>query len=332
MTNSRLSRGTKLSASSKNEIIKRESGRFKKMIKNKTLVNSRSSRRDSEDVETKSQRFVVDSMPLIIFASSVTFVSASFVTVVSISSVIVIFASFVTLSSVSASLDGSVVNSMFEEMNRDVLIRFLTILISFSVDSANVSVADSTSIQITASAVDSFVTSASESTIGVGFEDLNDVLVREQERRQNLKLEMMNHEQRRVIDDFSFSVSDSTRGSISSRSRASTSLRAVSALALSRTSRNRRIVVKTKIGEAFIAQLVVEEDGNDLMNENDEGLPDCVKCCRVLVSCRRVAGIACARCARQKQACISIRFRFAIQEFLSNYIRFQLDSKKLRSN
>ncbi len=287
-------------------------------------MNSRSSRRDSENVETKSQRFVVDSMSLIIFASSVTFVSTSFV--------IVIFASFVTLSSVFASLDESIVNLMFEEMNRDVLIRLLTILISFFADFANVSVADSISIQITASAVDSFVTFVSESIIEIDFENLNDVLVKKRKRRQNLKLEMMNHEQRRVIDDFSFFVSDSTRDSISFRFRASTSSRAVSAFALFRISRNRRIVVKTKIEEASIAQFVVEENEDDLMNENDEELPDCVKCCRVLVSCRRVADIACARCARQKQTCISIRFRFAIQKFLSNYIRFQLNSEKLRSN
>jgi hypothetical protein len=287
------------------------------MIKDKTFVNSRSSRRDLENVETKSQRFVVDSMSLIIFASSVTFVSTS----------------LVTLLSVFASLDESIVNSMFEEMNRDVLIRLLTILISSFADLANVSVADSISIQITTFAVDFFVTFVSEFTIEIDFdENLNDVLVKEQERRQNLKLKMMNHEQRRVIDDFSFFVSNSTRDSIFSRFRASISFRAVSAFAFFRTSRNRRIVVKTKIEEASIAQFVVEENENDLMNEDDEELSDCVKCCRVLVSCRRVADIACARCAKQKQACISIRFRFVIQKFLSNYIKFQLDSKKLRSN
>jgi uncharacterized membrane protein YbaN (DUF454 family) len=264
MINSRLSRDTKLSASFKNEVIKRESERFKKMIKNKTFVNSRSSRRDSENVETKSQRFVIDSTSLIIFAFSVTFVSTSFVIVVSISFVIVIFASFVTLLSVSASFDESIVNSMFEEMNRDVLIRLLTILICSFADFANVSVADSISIQITASAVDSFVTFVSESIIEIDFENLNDVLVREQKRRQNLKLEMMNHEQRRVIDDFSFLVLDSTRHSISSRFRASASSRAVSAFAFSRTSRNRRIVVKTKIEEASIVQFVVEDVGKDV--------------------------------------------------------------------
>jgi hypothetical protein len=217
-------------------------------------------------------------------------------------------------------------------MNRDVLIRFLTILISFFADLANVSVVDSISIQITTSSVDSFVTFVFEFIIEIDFENLNDVLVKEQERRQNLKLKMMNHEQRRVIDDFSFLVSDSTRDSISSRSRASTSSRAVFVLVFFRTSRNRRIVVKTKIEKAFIAQFVVEENEDDFMNENDKELSDCIKCCRVFVSCRRVADIACARCARQKQVCISIRFRFVIQKFLSNYIKFQLNSEKLRSN
>jgi hypothetical protein len=116
---------------------------------------------------------------------------------------------------------------MFEEMNRDVLIRFLTILISFFADFVNVFVADSISIQITNSAIDFFVTFVSELIIEIDFKNLNDVLVKEQKRRQNLKLKMMNHEQRRVIDDFSFLVSNSTRDSIFFRFRVSTSFRVV---------------------------------------------------------------------------------------------------------
>jgi hypothetical protein len=213
---------------------------------------------------------------------------------------------------------------MFEEMNRDVLIRFLTILISSFADLTNVFAADSISIQITISAINSFITFVFEFTIEIDFENLNNILAKKQERRQNLKLEMMNHEQRRVIDDFSFLVSKSTRDSIS--------FRTVFASAFFRISRNRRIVVKTKIEEAFIIQLVIEKNENELMNENDEELSDCVTCCRVLVSCRRLADVACARCARQKQTCISIRFRFVIQKFLFNYIKFHFDSEKLRSN
>jgi hypothetical protein len=213
---------------------------------------------------------------------------------------------------------------MFEEMNRDVLIRFLTILISSFADLTNVFAADSISIQITTSAIDSFITFAFELIIEIDFENLNDILAKEQERRQNLKLKMMNHEQRRVIDDFSFFVSKSTRDSIS--------FRTVSVFVLFRISKNRRIVVKTKIEEAFIVRFVIEKNENELMNENNEELSDCVKCCRVFVSCRRLVDVACARCARQKQTCISIRFRFVIQKFLFNYIKFQFDSKKLRSN
>jgi hypothetical protein len=241
MINSRLSRDTKLSASSKDEIIKREFERFKKMIKNKTFVSSRSSRRDSENVETKSksQRFVVDSMSLIISAFFVTFVSTFFVTIVSISFVMIVFSFFVTLFSVSASLDESIVNSIFEEMNCDVLIRFLTTLISFFVDLANVSVANSISIQTAVSVIDFVVTFAFESIIEIDFENLNDVLAKEQKRRQNLKLKMMNHEHHRVIDDFSFLVSSSTRDSISFYSRDWTSSRDVFVFALFRISRNR---------------------------------------------------------------------------------------------
>ncbi len=88
-------------------------------------------------------------------------------------------------------------------------------------------------------------------------------------------------------------MSKSTRDSIS--------FRIVSASALFRISRNRRIVVKTKIEKAFIAQFVIEKNENELMNGNDEELFDCIKCCRVFVSCRRLADVACARCARQKQ-------------------------------
>jgi hypothetical protein len=240
MTNSRLSRNTKSSASFKDDIIKREFERFQKVIKNKAFVNSRSSRRDFENVETKSIffRFVVDSKSLIISAFFVSFVLTFFVTIVSISSVTFVFAFFVTLSSVSASFDESMTNSIFEEMNRDVLIRLLTILISSFVDLA-MFITNSTSIQITASVIDFVVTFALESIIEIDFENLNDVLVKKQERRQNLKLKMMNHDQRRVIDDFSFFVSNSTRDSISFRSRVSTSLRIVSAFALSRISRNR---------------------------------------------------------------------------------------------
>jgi hypothetical protein len=132
-----------------------------------------------------------------------------------------------------------------------------------------VSVADLISIQFTISAMNSFVTFVSEFIIEIDFENLNDVLANKQKRRQNLKLKMMNHEYRRVIDDFSFLVSNSTRDSIFFCSRASTSSRVVFAFALFRISKNRRIVMKTKIEETFIAQFVVEKNEDDYQAHRD---------------------------------------------------------------
>ncbi len=122
-------------------------------------------------------------MSLIISASFVTFFSTSFVIVVSISSVTIVFAFFVTLSFISAFLHESIVNSIFEEMNRDVLIRFFTTLIFFFVDFANAFIINSISIQSTIFVINFFVTFASEFIIEINFKNLNDVLVKKQKRR-----------------------------------------------------------------------------------------------------------------------------------------------------
>jgi hypothetical protein len=98
---------------------------------------------------------------------------------VSISFVIIVFASFVAVSFVSASLDESIMNSIFEEMNRDVLIRLLTTLISSFVDLTNVFIANSFSIQTATFVIESVVTFAFESITEIDFENLNDVIVKE---------------------------------------------------------------------------------------------------------------------------------------------------------
>jgi hypothetical protein len=51
----------------------------------------------------------------------------------------------------------------------------------------------------------------------------------------------------------------------------------------------------------------VDVDFDD--NENDER-SDCVKCCRISIDYRRVTNVTCARYARQKIVCVSIRSRF----------------------
>ncbi len=320
MINSRFSRNTKSSAFFWDEIIKREFERFKKMIKNKTFVNSRSSRRDLEDVETTSIffRFVVDSKSFIIFAFFIAFTSTFFIIVVSTFFVIFVSISFVTLFLVSAFSDESIQNSIFEEMNRNVLIRLLTTLISSSSESSNVFVADivtnSFSIWTSIFMIKFVVIIAKKSTTLNEFSDFDEFFAKKEERRRNFLRKMKSHEQRRVIDDFSVFVSISTRDLISFVTRVSMSFRnVVISFAFFRTSKTsrRRNVVETKSDESSTIRFVVEEKNeNEFIDENDDELSNCVKCCRVSMSCRRVNDIACARCSRQKQACVSICLRF----------------------
>ncbi len=66
--------------------------------------------------------------------------------------------------------------------------------------------------------------------------------------------------------------------------------------------------MKTEVDKAFTVIESDNDENEESVNENDEEFFDCIKCCRVLVSCRRIVDIACARCARQKLTSISIRF------------------------
>ncbi len=167
--------------------------------------------------------------------------------------------------------------------------------------------------------INSVVSSAPGPTVGDpdDLDELDD-LIREQNRRQVLEREMEAHEQRRVSGDPFVVIPVPLRASVASVSRASTSDRfaSVPTPALSRTPKisvRRRIrdLVKSEAEESFIGPVVVDEDEDEPIDEDDEGLPDCMKCCRVPVGCQRVVGIACARCSRQKVACVSVCFRSA---------------------
>jgi hypothetical protein len=213
-------------------------------------------------------------------------------------------------------------------MNRNVLIRLLTTLISSFAESSNVFVADIVadllSIRTSTFLIEFVIIIAKRSTTFDEFSNFDEFLVKEEERRRNFLQKMKNHEQRRVIDDSSVFVSSSTRDFLFSVTRVTTSLRNVVAFSFrtSKTSR-RRNVVETKSDESFTDRLVIEEKNDDeLIDENDDELSNCIKCCRVSMFCRRVIDIACARCFRQKQACISICFRFA---FLEDFLLMTLD-------
>jgi hypothetical protein len=74
----------------------------------------------------------------------------------------------------------------------------------------------------------------------------------------------------------------------------------------------RRNVIETKSDKSFIDRFVVEEKNDDeFIDENDNEISNCVKCCRVSMSCRRVIDIVYAKCFKQKQVCISICLQFA---------------------
>ncbi len=237
-------------------------------------------------------------------------------------------------------------NSIFEKKYRDVLIRFLTTLISFFADSAtmfiaffadfaNVIIANFVPIQITTLMIDFIIMFDLNFVFDEYFENLNDVIVRKKQRKRQFEQKMRNHEQSRVSNDSSVRDLFFTRDSIFSRTRASIFFCIVVALIFSRTSRifdRRQIVVKIEVDETFTVVESDNDENEESMNENDEEFSDCVKCCCLFVSCRRIVDIACARCVRQKQTCISIRFRFVMQMIFFNYIKFQFDLEKLRSN
>jgi hypothetical protein len=158
---------------------------------------------------------------------------------------------------------------------------------------------------------------AKKSTTLEKFSNFDEFLVKKEKRRRNFLQKMKSHEQRQVIDDFFIFISNSTRDLISFITRVTTSLRNVVALFSSRISKTsrRRNVVETKFDEWSIDRFVVEEKNDDaFIDENDDEFSNCIKCCRVSMSCRRVIDIACAKCFRQKQTCISICFRFAFLE------------------
>ncbi len=61
-----------------------------------------------------------------------------------------------------------------------------------------------------------------------------------------------------------------------------------------------------------------DEDDAEPGDEEDTSLPDCIRCCRVPVGCRRLAGIACTRCSRMKAICIPVSSWFSLLN-LSNH-------------
>jgi hypothetical protein len=177
---------------------------------------------------------------------------------------------------------------------------------------------------------------AERSTTFDQFSNFDEFFVKEEKRRRNFLQKMKNHEQRRIIDNFLILILSSTRDSLLFVTHVTTSSRNVVVLFSFRISKisRRWNVVETKFDELFIDRFVVKEKNDDeLIDENDDELLNYVKCCRVLMFCRRVIDIACAKCFKQKQTFISICFRFAFfWRFSFNNIKFLFDLKMRFSN
>jgi hypothetical protein len=106
--------------------------------------------------------------------------------------------SFVTFFFVFAFFDESIQNLIFEEMNRNVLIRLLMILISSLAESLNVFVVDiianSFSIRISIFMIKFIVIIAEKSTTHDKFSDFDEFFVKKKKRRRNFLRKMKNHE------------------------------------------------------------------------------------------------------------------------------------------
>ncbi len=66
--------------------------------------------------------------------------------------------------------------------------------------------------------------------------------------------------------------------------------------------------------------VVADDDDYEVdvpMNENDEGLPNCVRCSKIPVGCCRYGGIACIRCSNLKTICLPVSDRTLVT-YLSN--------------
>jgi hypothetical protein len=322
MTNSRFTRETKPFASFRKsaEVIKRERKLKQKIDKDKKslYVDSRSTRSKSEDILSNLKKLVADST----FENDSAVVSDSFV--VSDSSV---FA--------PSTFDSIDVDLIFDDMNREVLLRMMKTLIDTDVTFVESSrfVLDSTIdvlVDISLSAFFSELTTAASvfrvivnsiiEYVIIDSKDLVDELNRLQQkviRRRDFERQMRAHDKQRVSENSSIVIELSfSRASviialiITASIIIASTINDFSRFNLSensfRTSSRRRL--------RALANLESEESSTDIQNvdvdsddnENDERF-DCVKCCRISLNCRRVTNVTCAHCAQQKIVCVSIR-------------------------
>jgi DNA-binding transcriptional regulator YbjK len=280
MINLRFNRDIKVSASSRDEIVKRDrKSRAKKIDKSKISAfrnssmrkkssaleseSERESNSQSVQFESQSQRFVIDSSTIV----SATIDNATLMTML--------------LQLLSSSFDAN----------------------SFSINSITTFVAS----VIVSIATLEMIEVANDSNI----DDL-DVLLKKYDRAQTklLRNDLDAHDQNRVQEKTQIYVNVSSfRSSVLARfTRVASSDSRISRIS---TKRRFKILIVSKT-EKFSrdSRDVMNDDDDEASNVNDDNRSNCIRCCRISIDCRRIANIACDKCFKQKAACISIRFEF----------------------
>ncbi len=298
MTNLRLNRYTKTSASSCNEIVKRDrKSRVKKINEDKVSASRNSS------MFTKFRAFVSEFEFQFDSQSQSEFVVDSF-TVASVA-----FVAFVA----SVSIDNA------------TLLKVLLQLLSSSSDAIFSSI-DFVAIFVTNSSLIDFVATFVAFVIAsiVIFEmieivdDSNmndiDVLLKKYDCTQTklLRNDFDAHDKNRVqkkiqiydnVSSLSFSV-------FARFTRVASSV-ITSRISRISTKRRFKILIVSKIDEfSRDSRDVMNDDDNEKSDVKNDNRSNCIQCCRISINCRYVANIVCDKCFKQKTICISIRFKF----------------------
>jgi hypothetical protein len=320
MTNLRLNRDTKASASSRNEIDKfvRKS-RVKKKDKDKI-----SALRDSSMRDPRSSRDSVSEPESQSESSSQSELAVDSFTVASVALV----AFVVSIASVASIVSVSIDNATLLEVLLQLL-SFSSETISSSIDSVATSVATFVTNSFSIDSITTFVASVIVSTVTLEMievvDDSNmndiDVLLKKYDRAQTklLRSDFDAHDQNRVqertqiyVNVFSLSSSASARSSVSVRFiRVDSLFIIITRISRISTKKRSKILIVSKTDEfSRDARDVMNDDDDETSDVNDDNRSNCIRCCRISVDCRRIANIVCGRCSRQKIACISIRFEF----------------------
>jgi hypothetical protein len=304
MTNLRLNRDTKISASFRDDVVKRDRKSRVKIDKDKISASRDSSMRDSRssrDFESQSEsqsqfEFAADSFS-VAFVAFVAFV----VSIVSVASI------------VSVSIDNATLLKMFLQLlffsfkTNSSAIDFVAIFVT------NFSSIDSITIFVAFVIISIVIFEMIEIVDDSNMNDI-DVLLKKYDRaqtkllRSNLDAHDQNRVQKRIqiyvnVFSLNFFVFEHF-------------IRVASFNIISRIS---RISIKERFKNLIVSKIdefsrdrhaMMNDDDDEKSNVKNDNRSNCIRCCCLSIDCRCVANIVCDRCFKQKIACISIRREF----------------------